>query len=98
MTHEETHLALNKIGKILKSGSAIALGEIKGEKGLAPLVFDTIKSELFWSDPFCDFQHRKISVESLKDIFQAVHLISPFKYSECTTNLFRKGKTKQKNY
>lgn len=45
--------AINKVEKAMKSGHTIGIGEICGDKGHAPIIFDSDHRTLFWFDPFC---------------------------------------------
>jgi hypothetical protein len=66
MTSEEIENAIQRVSKTMKDGNVVALGEISGDKGCAPLTYNTSKGELHWYDPFLEFKRRKISFEQLK--------------------------------
>ena len=43
MSLEESQVALAKVEKSMKGGNTIAIGEITGDKGYAPLIFNPEK-------------------------------------------------------
>lgn len=53
MSPEDYESVLNRFDKLIKMENVVAIGEINGDKGYAPITYNQFTSELYWNDPFC---------------------------------------------